>query len=148
MSLYKLLFFISILFTIVSCTQTKPEVTNPNTARNSSSNSEIRNDLNKEDVVENSLDDFEEFEEEFENSKPDISDPIMGYNRVMTSFNDKFYSYIFFPVVRGYRYATPEFVQGGIKNFFHNLLFPIRGVNNLLQLNLKSASKSYADVAF
>ncbi len=74
------------------------------------------------------------FEEEFESAEEEIFDPLSGYNSVMTEFNDGFYIYVIDPVARGYEWVMPDLAQRGVKNFFHNLLFPIRFVNNALQL--------------
>ena len=52
----------------------------------------------------------------------------------MTEFNDGFYVFVLDPVARGYRWIMPDPARRGVKNFFHNLLFPIRFVNNALQL--------------
>ena len=56
----------------------------------------------------------------------------------MTSFNDAFYTHVLFPVGRGYRYVVPEDGRVAISNFFNNLTFPLRFVNNLLQLKFKN----------
>ena len=74
------------------------------------------------------------FEDEFESAEEEIFDPLSGYNSVMTEFNDGFYVYVLDPVARGYEWVMPDLAQRGVKNFFHNLLFPIRFVNNALQL--------------
>ena len=74
------------------------------------------------------------FEDEFESAEKEIFDPLSGYNTVMTEFNDGFYVYVLDPVARGYEWVVPDLAQRGVKNFFHNLLFPIRFVNNALQL--------------
>ena len=74
------------------------------------------------------------FEDEFENAEEEIFDPLSGYNSVMTEFNDGFYVFVLDPVARGYRWIMPDPARRGVKNFFHNLLFPIRFVNNALQL--------------
>ncbi len=85
-----------------------------------------------EDFEDEEFDDG--FEDEFENSEEEIFDPLSGYNSVMTEFNDGFYVYVLDPVARGYRWIMPDPARRGVKNFFHNLLFPIRFVNNALQL--------------
>jgi len=80
-------------------------------------------------------DEFDDgFEDEFENAEEDIFDPLSGYNSMMTGFNDGFYVYVVDPVARGYRWIMPDPARRGVKNFFHNLLFPIRFINNALQL--------------
>ena len=85
-----------------------------------------------EDVEDEEFDDG--FEDEFESAEKEIFDPLSGYNTVMTQFNDGFYVYVLDPVARGYEWVMPDLAQSGVKNFFHNLLFPIRFVNNALQL--------------
>ena len=62
-----------------------------------------------------------------------VADPIEPWNRAMFKFNDAMLDYVARPAYKGYAYVTPQFVRTGIKNFFHNLAFPVRFVNNLLQ---------------
>ena len=82
-------------------------------------------------------DDFEAaFEEEFEVKTADEFDPLHDYNRAMTTFNDGVYTNVLFPVARGYRYVLPEGGRKAVSNFFHNLHFPVRFVNNVLQIKL------------
>ncbi len=87
-------------------------------------------------------DDFDEFSDEFsKNTKEERFDPLVGYNEVMTNFNDKMYIYLLNPVATGYANVVPETGRSGIANFFHNLLFPIRFVNNILQLKFSNAGE-------
>lgn len=72
-----------------------------------------------------------EFEEEMEIKEK--SDPLNSYNRVMTDFNDGVMTYVMIPVSKGYKSITHEEFRKSINNFFHNILFPVRFVNNLLQ---------------
>jgi phospholipid-binding lipoprotein MlaA len=68
------------------------------------------------------------------NEEPvEIADPIYYWNKGMYHFNDRFYFWVLKPVARGYRWAVPEVAREGVKNFFHNVAFPIRFVNCLLQ---------------
>lgn len=91
---------------------------------------------------ENNNDNFdEEFNSEFSTKKEEIFDPLSGYNRVMTSFNDKVFINVLNPVAEGYAYITPETMRIGINNFFENILFPVRFSNNLLQLKFKNSSE-------
>ena len=83
----------------------------------------------KQDVAPSG--DTDSFDEEF--AQREVFDPLSGYNRVMTSFNDVFYSYILTPVASGYDYVMPDPIQGAFSNFFYNILYPMRLVNNLLQ---------------
>ena len=68
-----------------------------------------------------------------------VADPLEPWNRAMLKFNDAMLDYVARPVYRGYAYVTPQFARTGIKNFFHNLAFPVRFVNNLLQGRPKAA---------
>ncbi|MGM0519858.1 MAG: MlaA family lipoprotein [Campylobacterota bacterium] len=90
-------------------------------------------------------DDFSDFNEEFKTKKQkDIFDPLSGYNKAMTSFNDFVIINAVNPVADGYSYILPEPMRVGVSNFFTNLAFPIRFVNNILQLKLKEASVELA----
>ena len=67
------------------------------------------------------------------------SDPLEGLNRVMYSFNDKFYRYLLDPVARGYRWLLPDFMRRGVSNFFGNLHDPSIMINSALQGKLLPA---------
>ncbi|MFQ5589486.1 MAG: VacJ family lipoprotein [Nitrospiria bacterium] len=86
-------------------------------------------------------DGFGDFEDEFEPlpEKP-VSDPLSGYNRAMTKFNDKFFDYVLSPVAKGYNVVVPEGGRIGIRRFFKNLFFPMRFLNNFLQLKYDRAA--------
>lgn len=77
------------------------------------------------------------FEDEFNNQKN--FDPLEGYNRFMTNVNDKIYVYGLNPLAKGYKKVTPEPIRQNVKNFFYNLMYPIRVSNNLLQGKFKNA---------
>jgi len=93
------------------------------------------------DEEEEGFDD--EFEDEFGDAEKEVFDPLSGYNRVMTEFNDGFYVYFVDPVARGYRWVLPDGARRGVNRFFHNLFFPIRFVNNVLQLKAKNAGEEF-----
>ncbi len=95
---------------------------------------------------DDTFDEFEEdefgddaFGDEFSGEKEkEIFDPLSGYNRVMTSFNDGLYVYVLDPVLlKGYNYI-PEPVRVSVNNFFDNLNYPVSVVNNILQLKFKN----------
>jgi phospholipid-binding lipoprotein MlaA len=86
-------------------------------------------------------DELDEFEDEFLQEDEETSDPFRSYNVVVTNFNDKFYIYVFDPVARGYNYVASEDVRKSIKNFFHNLTYPIRLINNVLQGKFANAGE-------
>jgi len=60
----------------------------------------------------------DEFEDEFAAAEEEVFDPLGGYNRVMTGFNDGFYIFVLDPVARGYRWVLPDTARRGVKNFF------------------------------
>lgn len=83
---------------------------------------------------------IDEFDDEFKD-KTEVFDPLSGYNRVMTNVNDFLYVNIFNPAIRGYNYVVPQPAREAAGNFFDNLLFPLRFVNNLLQFKFKEAGE-------
>lgn len=94
-------------------------------------------DAGFEDSFDEELTD--EFSDEFESEKKEDFDPLRGYNRFMTSFNDGLYRNVVFPLGRGYRVVTPKQFRESVGNFFLNLEFPVRLINNLLQLKFKNS---------
>jgi len=56
------------------------------------------------------------------------ADPYEGFNRTMYDFNDSLDSYIFGPVVDGYKWVTPDILETGISNVFMNM----KGINVFL----------------
>lgn len=80
-----------------------------------------------------------DFNDEFEKSKVEVYDPLSGYNKIMTGFNDTVFTYVLNPVSTGYSYVIPEIGRIGISNFIDNLKFPIRFTNNLLQLKFQNS---------
>ncbi len=79
------------------------------------------------------------FDNEYTTQTKKEFDPLKGYNIIMTNINDKFYTHILFPIAKGYKKITPKPFRESISNFFANLLFPVRFVNNLLQFKLKNS---------
>lgn len=97
--------------------------------------------LAKESSLSQSIDD--EFEDEFEDEETELFDPLEGYNRWMTSVNDDIYIYMFNPLSKGYAAVVPKPARVGVSNVFHNLKFPIRFSNNLLQLKFDRSIKEF-----
>ncbi|MFO7986919.1 MAG: VacJ family lipoprotein [Desulfatiglandaceae bacterium] len=62
-----------------------------------------------------------------------IPDPLEPLNRVFFQFNDKLYFWVLKPVSQGYAQVVPEPARVSIRNFFSNLVMPIRAVSCLLQ---------------
>jgi phospholipid-binding lipoprotein MlaA len=84
------------------------------------------------------------FDDEFEEDKVQVSDPLAFWNRAMFHFNDKFYFWVLKPVARGYRAVVPSLVRIGVKNFFTNLTTPIRLANCILQWKWRAANAEFA----
>ena len=100
-------------------------------------------------IEEDSDDDFSDdeldlFDDEFEEDKVQVADPLAFWNRAMFHFNDKFYFWVLKPVARGYRAAVPSPVRIGVRNFFTNLTTPIRLVNCILQWKWRAANAEFA----
>jgi len=66
-------------------------------------------------------------------SMDSIPDPLEPMNRAFFVFNDKMYFWFLKPVGTGYGMVVPEFGRVCIRNFFTNLIMPIRAISCLLQ---------------
>ncbi len=95
----------------------------------------------KNSIEDNFDDEFSDFDDEYTKEKKEVFDPLSGYNRVMTSFNDFVYMNFLRHIVKGYSYIVPEIARIGISNVLKNLGFPVRFANNLLQLKIKNATE-------
>ena len=62
-----------------------------------------------------------------------VPDPLESWNRLWFGFNDVFYSCFFRPLYKAYAFVTPQELRAGLKNVLHNVLFPVRFVNSILQ---------------
>ena len=62
-----------------------------------------------------------------------VADPWEGFNRNVYRFNFYLDKYLFLPVVRGYEFVTPAFVQQGVSNFYNNIGEVRTLTNSLLQ---------------
>lgn len=72
-----------------------------------------------------------------------IADPLEPWNRFWFHFNDIFYLHIARPAYNAWVYATPRQLRSGLNNFFSNLLFPMRFVNNILQFRFLEAGVEF-----
>lgn len=91
-------------------------------------------------ITDNWEDEDFDLEGEFEDvSESEVFDPLSGYNRLMTKVNDKLYFWVLKPVAKGYGKVVPETARRSVNRFFNNLLFPVRFVNNVLQLKFRHA---------
>ncbi|MEE8495741.1 MAG: VacJ family lipoprotein [Xanthomonadales bacterium] len=60
-------------------------------------------------------------------------DPWESYNRKIYAFNMSLDKTLFRPVAKGYDFVMPGAPQRGVRNFFHNLAYPVTFLNLLLQ---------------
>lgn len=72
-----------------------------------------------------------------------ISDPLEPWNRFWFRFNDIFYLHIARPAYNAWVFITPHQLRSGLKNFFSNVLFPMRFVNNILQFRFLEAGVEF-----
>ena len=93
---------------------------------------------------------FDPFDNPIDNSYGDkdlmlqaVADPFVGLNRAMFVFNDKLYFWVLKPVASGYRVVVPTPVRVSVKDFFFNLLSPVRFVNCILQGKWRSAEGEF-----
>jgi phospholipid-binding lipoprotein MlaA len=85
------------------------------------------------------LDFFDDYVDKVEEEQM-VTDPIYFFNYAMYSFNDVLYFYALKPIATAYKAVAPLPLRNGVNNFYHNLLFPVRFINNLLQGKLAAAS--------
>ena len=69
-----------------------------------------------------------------------VADPWERFNRNMYQFNYNFDKYLFLPVVHGYEFITPVFVQKRVSNFYSNLTDILNMGNSVFQLKGKEAA--------
>lgn len=60
-------------------------------------------------------------------------DPWEGFNRKVHAFNSTVDKAVLRPVARGYDKIMPDAPQRGVRNFFHNLSWPVDFINLILQ---------------
>jgi len=102
---------------------------------------EVNNTINEKRSTQN-IEETEflaEFDDEMKIESK--SDPLSGYNRIMTNFNDGVYEYALSPIAKGYRYVVHKEIRISINNFFHNIVYPTRLVNNLLQVKVENSAE-------
>jgi phospholipid-binding lipoprotein MlaA len=72
----------------------------------------------------------------------EVADPWEGFNRRMYRFNFYFDKYLFLPVVRGYEFITPVFLQDRVSHFYNNLAEVKTLTNSLFQLKGTESAKT------
>lgn len=92
-----------------------------------------------DELAKDLSDDFEDLNDTMELQL--VSDPLYYFNYAMYAFNDFLYFAAIKPIATGYKDIMPTVARIGVNNFFHNLLFPVRFVNNILQGEIMDAGK-------
>ncbi|MDA3785649.1 MAG: VacJ family lipoprotein [Deltaproteobacteria bacterium] len=83
-----------------------------------------------------------------ENQEQLVFDPLEPVNRVFFRFNDRLYFWVLKPVGKVYTAVlADEDVRGAISAAFHNILAPVRVVNNLLQGKIRQSGTEMARFA-
>ena len=92
---------------------------------------------------------FDPFDDEFSDYDDMglVADPLVGFNRAMFVFNDRLYFWVLKPVASGYRFVVPTPVRLSVKNFFFNLLAPVRFANCLFQGKFRAAEGEFGRFA-
>lgn len=67
------------------------------------------------------------------------TDPWEAYNRKAFAFNDFLDRWFLKPVVKGYKFVTPDPLETGVANVFDNLLEPASMLNDVLQWKWEAA---------
>ena len=138
------IFLMLILVIFSGCSQsTTPQLSSPKSEISLiEPETENNSDGDKIYASEDEIDDDNDgFEDEFSTEQTEaLVDPLSGYNRSMTNFNDKVYTYALNPVAEAYAYVIPQPFRIGLSNFLKNLNFPVRLTNNLLQGKVQNAS--------
>jgi phospholipid-binding lipoprotein MlaA len=69
-----------------------------------------------------------------------VYDPYERNNRRVFDFNDRFYFHVLKPVAKGYSVIFSSRLREAIRNGFHNLVFPSRFINFVLQAKADRAT--------
>ena len=75
------------------------------------------------------------------NHGSEISDPLEPLNRVTFWANDQIYTFLLRPLSKTYEHVVPLRARKGVYNFFDHLEYPVRFVNDGLQLKFARAGQ-------
>ncbi len=94
----------------------------------------------KDAALEDDL--FDEYEDQAQTTQV-VADPLYYFNYAMYGVNDFLYFYALKPLAQGYKFVVPTIARRGVRNFFHNLMFPVRFINCLLQGKVDAAGEEF-----
>ncbi len=105
--------------------------------------SSVGNAQRDDDSAMDEFGDFDEFDDFGDEEAEEVYDPLSGFNRVMFTFNDKVYLWVWNPVAKGWRFIVPQPARVAVDRAFKNLLTPPRLINSLLQLEFGKAGTEF-----
>jgi phospholipid-binding lipoprotein MlaA len=137
----KTILFLFILILLQGCSNKKIDVPlGISHVDNNQTLISTQNNTDVDETVDNEEFDTDDFADEYSNENEIKDDPFSGYNRLMTMVNDKLFIYVINPISKGYAYLFPEAIRIGVSNAIHNIEFPIRFTNNLMQGKFQNSS--------
>ena len=78
----------------------------------------------------------------------DVYDPWEGMNRGIYEFNTRFDRYVMLPVVDGYRFVMPDYLEDRVSDFMSNISDIRNLINAALQLKGDVAARTFARLVF
>jgi phospholipid-binding lipoprotein MlaA len=87
---------------------------------------------------------YEALKSEATTETVEVADPLESLNRLFFQLNDKLYFWVMKPIAIGYKTVIPEPWRIQIDNAAYNFHFPVRFVNNVLQLKFVGAGTELA----
>ncbi len=124
--------------TLPASSQELPPISSTSSAAQAVASSKATSAAAEPGVPESVSDDFDPFATPGEEGL-DEYDPWEPVNAKVFEFNRQFDKWILKPVAKGYNFVVPNPVQVGVSNFFYNLRFPPRFLNNVFQGKVKGA---------
>jgi len=139
-----------LLFTLLATLLFSSQTAEVSTTQSNSAVEKSLDPNSEEESFEDEFNDNSDFDDEFGDEfsadiAEEVFDPLSGYNRVITTFNDTLYVYLLNPLlIKGYNFVLPEEARISVNNFFENLYFPVSFVNNIFQLKFKQTGTEAA----
>ncbi len=144
-AIWEIAFVVAISLGITGCS-TNPAALQPGGHVNPTAVSETRpTPIEEAELSADTAADRDEFFDPFAESDGPITgeyDPWESFNSTMFEFNRKADRFVLKPVAQGYDLLVSDRVQIGFSNFFYNLRFVPRFVNNVLQGKVAGAGVS------
>jgi len=98
----------------------------------------------KEQSAESADEDKDDEYDDDDTEAVTVADPLEPFNREMYTFNDVLYFLVLKPTAQGYKAVVPWELRTGIQNVFHNIRFPVRFINSLLQAKWSKAGNEFS----